>query len=210
MTGCEMTVQHYAADDKSAPSDVANDDIQLVRGCLQGSEASWSALVSKYKNLIFSIPIKYGFSREEAADIFQSVCLDLLHDLSTLRDSRALTGWLIRVTHHRCLRQKKQNRRFIASEMNPLDLTIAVAEIPENKVRELQREQILRSAIRTLKPRCQQLVEILFYESPPRPYKDIAESLGLATGSIGFIRSRCLEKLGRKLQEMGFGEQDGA
>ena len=49
------------------------------------------------------------------------------------------------------------------------------------------------------------LVQILFFESPARPYKDVAKSLGLATGSIGFIRARCLNKLGQKLQEMGFG-----
>ena len=116
---------------------MALDDVQLVSECLQGNEASWSTLLAKYKNLIYSVPVKYGFSREEAADVFQSVCLDLLHDLSNLRDSRALAGWLIRVTHHRCLHQRKQNQRYVASEMDPLELTIAVTEIPENKVREL-------------------------------------------------------------------------
>ena len=191
-----------------SPPNLVKDDVELVRGCLQGNEGSWAALLSKYKNLIFSIPIKYGFSGEEAADVFQSVCLDLLHDLPKLRDSRALPGWLSRVTHHKCIHQRKMNLRFSPSEMDPLDLTGAVAEIPENKMRELQQEQILRAAIRSLNPRCRQLVEILFFESPPRPYKEIAESLGLATGSIGFLRSRCLEKLGKKLQEMGFSGQD--
>ena len=72
-------------------------------------------------------------------------------------------------------------------------------------MRELQKEQMLRDAIGSLDPRCQQLVQILFFESPARPYKDVAKSLGLATGSIGFIRARCLGKLGEKLKEMGFG-----
>ena len=56
-----------------------DDDTRLVKECLRGEETAWSELVSKYKNLIFSIPIKYGFSQEEAADIFQSVCLDLVN-----------------------------------------------------------------------------------------------------------------------------------
>lgn len=200
-----MITPHSVASDESTFSNLVTDDARLIQECLQGNEASWSALLSKYKNLIFSIPIKYGFSREEAADIFQSVCLDILHDLSNLRDSRALAGWLIRITQNKCLHQMKQNRRFIASEMNPLDLMIAASEIPENKMRELQREQMLRTAIQSLSPRCRQLVEAVFFESPPRPYKEIARSLGLATGSIGFIRARCLNKLGQELQEMGFG-----
>ncbi len=200
-----MITSQSVTDDKSTLSNPVTNDAQLIQGCLQGNEASWSALVSKYKNLIFSIPIKYGFSREDAADIFQSVCLDILHDLSNLRDSQALAGWLARVTHNKCLHQLKQSRRFVSSETSPFELAISAGEIPENKVRELQKEQVLRDAIESLNPRCRQLVQILFFESPARPYKDVAKSLGLATGSIGFIRARCLQKLGEKLQEMGFG-----
>lgn len=198
-------VSQSATDNESTLSNPVTDDAKLIQGCLRGEEASWTALLSKYKGLIFSIPIKYGFSREEAADIFQSVCLDMLHDLANLRDSRALAGWLIRVTHNKCLRQLKQNRRFVSEEESPVEPEIPASEIPENRLRELQKEQVLRDAIESLNSRCRQLVEILFFESPPRPYKDVASSLGLATGSIGFIRARCLNKLNQKLQEMGFG-----
>lgn len=180
------------------------DDMRMVKGCLQGEEAAWSELVSKYKNLIFSIPIKYGFSQEEAADIFQSVCLDLVHELVSLREPRALAGWLIRITHNKCFHYMKDKRRYGVKEDDHLDPAIPADEIPENILGELQREQLLRTALRSLSPRCQRLVEMLFFESPPRPYREIAKSLSLATGSIGFIRGRCLEKLRRKVEEMGF------
>jgi hypothetical protein len=52
-------------------------DEQLVRDCLKGRDAAWSALIRSYKNLIFSIPIRHGFSQEDSADIFQAVCMDL-------------------------------------------------------------------------------------------------------------------------------------
>ena len=79
-----MTASQSVTGGETTLSNPVTSDAQLIQGCLQGNEASWSALLSKYKNLIFSIPIKYGFSREDAADIFQSVCLDILHDLSSL------------------------------------------------------------------------------------------------------------------------------
>jgi RNA polymerase sigma factor (sigma-70 family) len=204
-----MTASQSVTGNEATSSHSITNDAQLIQGCLQGNEASWSALLAKYKNLIFSIPIKYGFSREDAADIFQSVCLDVLHDLSSLRDSQALAGWLIRVTHNKCFHHLKQSRRFVASETSPFELAVSATEIPENKVRELQQEQVLRDAIGSLNTRCRLLVQILFFESPARPYKDVAKSLGLATGSIGFIRARCLSKLGEKLREMGFGEKAG-
>jgi hypothetical protein len=43
------------------------DDAKLVDHCLRGDEAAWAVLLSKYMNWICSIPIEYGFSREEAS-----------------------------------------------------------------------------------------------------------------------------------------------
>ena len=33
-------------------------DSRLVRACLDGDERAWAALIAKYKNLIYSIPLK--------------------------------------------------------------------------------------------------------------------------------------------------------
>jgi hypothetical protein len=45
---------------------------------------------------------------------------------------------------------------------------------------------------------------MLFYEHPPYPYTEVARKLGMATGSIGFIRGRCLKRLQAQLEELGF------
>jgi DNA-directed RNA polymerase specialized sigma24 family protein len=47
-------------------------------------------------------------------------------------------------------------------------------------------------------------VELLFFETPSRPYSEVAAELGLAVGSIGFTRQKCLERLRRHLEELGF------
>jgi len=178
------------------------DDATLVDHCLLGDEAAWSALVSKYKNLIFSVPIKYGFSREEAADIFQSVCLDLLCELRCLREPRALAGWLIRITHNKCFHQRTLNNRHV-SDNGQVDMA-TTEELPESRLHELQRDQALRTALGSLDPRCHKLVAMLFFESPARPYDEIAKSLSLAIGSIGPVRRRCLDELRKTLEEAGF------
>jgi DNA-directed RNA polymerase specialized sigma24 family protein len=69
---------------------------------------------------------------------------------------------------------------------------------------EVEREQALRDAMSSLSPRCQRLIQMLFFESPSRPYQEIARTLNLAGGSIGFIRGRCLDRLRAKLQSHGF------
>ena len=180
-------------------------DERLVHECCKGDPAAWSALIDKYKNLIFSIPIKFGLSRDDAGDIFQAVCVDLLAGLPQLREPKALPKWLMRTTFHQCLRWKKDR-------LNLLDDTQETdripepgsAELPANMIEQLQREQSIREAIASLPARCNQMVHMLFFETPPRPYQEIARELELATGSIGFIRGRCLKKLRLLLQEKGF------
>jgi len=161
-------------------------------------------LIDKYKRLIFSIPVKYGFSPDEATDIFQSVCLEMLSELPNLRKAEALPKWIMQVTAHKCFHRKRQMQRTEPSdsvEDRPEQITPPIAE---TILREAEEEQSLRQAIAELPPRSRELVHMLFFEEPTRPYQAIAESLGIATGSIGFIRQRCLEKLRRRLGEIGF------
>jgi RNA polymerase sigma factor (sigma-70 family) len=181
-------------------------DARLVRECLRGSEDAWAALLEKYKNLIFSIPIKQGMARDDAAEIFQRVCLLLLAELKHLRQPAALPMWLIRVTTHECLRWRRQEQAYAAREPGDAELALAPDEapVPDEMLARIREEQMLREAVVALPRRCRQLMEMLFFEDPARPYQEVARSLGLATGSIAFIRGRCLTRLRRQLEKMGF------
>ena len=91
-------------------------DTRLVRECLRGNEEAWSALIDKYKNLIFSIPIKYGFSVDDATEIFQAVCVGLLTELPKLREPKALPKWLMQITAHKCFHRKREQQRTESSD----------------------------------------------------------------------------------------------
>jgi len=177
-----------------------------VRECLRGSEEAWAALLDKYKNLTFSIPIKQGIPRGDAADVFQRVCLLLLAELPHLREPQALPMWLIRVTSHECQRWRRQEQPYAARETAEDDHKDVRDEqpLPEQLLAQVKEEQVLREAVLALPPRCRQLIDMLFFETPARPYQDIARSLGLAAGSIGFIRGRCLTRLRRELEKKRF------
>ena len=161
-------------------------------------------MISKYKNLIFSIPVKYGFSADESTDIFQAVCLELLSELPKLRKVKALPKWIMQITAHKCFHRKQQERRTEVSDPNDKQFEKSTPARAEEILREAEDEQGLRQAMSELTPRCRQLVHMLFYDEPARPYQEIAETLGIAVGSIGFIRQRCLERLRKRLLEEGF------
>jgi len=181
-------------------------DERLVASCRKGDQQAWAALVDKYKNLIFSIPIKLGLY-DDASDIFQSVCLDLLNDLQRLREPRALPKWLMQTCYHKCLQARRRAEKNVplAEEDGEFSADGNVpSTLPDDILVQLEKEQIVRNAISELSPRCERMVRMLFFETPPRPYEEIAKELGIATGSIGFIRGRCLVKLKQQLENMGF------
>lgn len=179
-------------------------DTRLVKECLGGNEEAWSLLIDKYKALIYSIPIKYGLPPHEAADVFQSTCMELLTRLPKLREPKALPKWLMQVAHHQCYRVKRQGQRLVSRDAEPDLPDPETPAIAENLVQQTQEEQMLREAIGGLTPQCRRLVELLFFETPPRPYTEVAAELGLALGSIGFTRQKCIERLRRNLDKLGF------
>jgi RNA polymerase sigma factor (sigma-70 family) len=185
-----------------SPSSNWTDDC-LVQACLTGNDEAWAALIDKYKNLIYIVPIRGGCSAEDAADIFQAVCLELFSELPRLRRIQSLRSWLLTVANHKLFHHRKQNHRSFQS----LDAeSAAVAEpaaLPAVVLEEIEHTHRIREIVAKLPERCQRLVQLLFYEHPPRSYADVARQLGVATSSIGFIRGRCLAKLEQYIRRAG-------
>jgi RNA polymerase sigma factor (sigma-70 family) len=201
MTTAAKPARGKTAKAKAAPGKV---DSRLVKECIKGNESAWTDLIDKYKNLIFSIPIHYGFSEEDSADIFQAVCMDLLAELPRLREAQALPAWLIQVARNKCFHRKQALQNHKVQAIDDLNLPAAAIHEPENIVAQVQQEQLLRDALCQLSPQCRQLIQMLFLETPPRPYEKVAKELNLAEGSIGFTRRNCLDKLRERLQALGY------
>src|SRR4029079_7370741 len=106
---------------------------------------------------------------------------------------------------HKCAHAKQLAQRHPwGAASHALEDVADTAIAGEQVLLEVEREQALRDAVTALPPRCRQLIQALFYETPARPYREIASQLNLANGSIGFIRGRCLGRLRNELHKNGF------
>jgi RNA polymerase sigma factor (sigma-70 family) len=174
-------------------------DEKLVGKCLQGDETAWAELVERYKNYVYSIIVRSGIDAGSAADVFQYVWLDVCKDLSKLRKQGAFRPWLTSVTLHRCYRWKDRKAREMIgqAELRSEAADAAASEVVEEPlwVGEIERQQLVRDGLRRLTSRCRELIRQLFFVQPSKPYAELASHLGVATGSIGFIRGRCLKRL---------------
>jgi RNA polymerase sigma factor (sigma-70 family) len=178
-------------------------DAELVSACLAGDEEAWGELIDRYSRLIFSIPLRQGLSRDDAADVYQAVCLDLVAELPKLRDPQALPAWLIRTTARKAGKWKRRHERFVPDEGDQAETAQDPGDLPDSLIEHCQRTQTLRDGINALPERCQAMVRMLFFESPARPYREVAQALGVATGSIGFLRMKCLDRLRSVLERVG-------
>ena len=197
----ESDLEHLLGNDGAE----MGEDEWLVQGCIQGDPQAWEDLIDKYKRLIFSIPIKYGASSADAADVFQSVCIEVMNCLPQLKNVQSLRAWLITVAIRQSYRWKKKQSNHVELDALEPDVAEGLASTPPvETLAQLEEEQIVRDVVARLAPRHRELVQLLFFEQPPLPYAEVARRMGLATGSIGFIRGRCLEKLRKALVEYGF------
>src|SRR5687768_4689004 len=86
-------------------------DQELILASRQGDAAAWESLVEKYERLVYSIPLNYGLSREDAADIAQITFTILLQSLDSLRDDSRLGAWLAMVARRHTWRLLNRQRR---------------------------------------------------------------------------------------------------
>jgi len=190
-----MTVQPFA----SLP------DTELIEACLKGDDQAWEALLVRYQRLIYSIPLRYGLPEHDANDVFQNVSLLLWENLERVRDRERLGAWLVITTRRECwrmLRRGGQNET-ISDAMNLVE-NLAGGKHSEDEFLELERQSQVRAAIGYLESPCRELLTLLFYAEPRPSYSEISQSLTLPEGSIGPTRARCLEKMMKILENIGF------
>jgi RNA polymerase sigma factor (sigma-70 family) len=182
-------------------------DPELIEACLKGNGPAWEALLARYQRLIYSIPLRYGLQLHDANDVFQNVSLLLWENLGRVRDRSRLGAWLSVTTRRECWRLLRHRRQQASvPEGAALDEQVSAAPHSEEVFLLLERQSQVRAAIEHLELPCRELLTKLFSEEPRPAYSQIAESLTLPEGSIGPTRSRCLEKLLKILEGMGFAD----
>jgi RNA polymerase sigma factor (sigma-70 family) len=183
---------------------VTTDIEDLVSGAREGDQGCWSELVARHQPIIDASCRRYRLSREDAADVSQTVWLQLTCHLDSIREPRALPGWIKVTAERESFRLIKIARRttslepivcFYEGQSNPSELRFSttVDEVDTELLR-TEEQVAVREGLAALKPNQRDLLLMLAAE-PAVPYAQISAELGLPVGSIGPTRARCLRKL---------------
>ena len=185
--------------------DVVDSDGDLIRRCRQGSRGAWQQLLNRYERLVYSIPLRYGLSRDDAADIAQITFTILIQSLDNLSEDSRLGSWLATVARRHTWRLLERNRREIASErLEGADLVesaVLLGKSDADSIEHWQLTEWLDAALSKISAACRELLLALYFQPEGSSYAEVGARLGMPVGSIGPRRARCLKSLRQVLSE---------
>ncbi len=178
----------------------------LLQACRAGDPAAWQAIIDKYERLVYSIPLRLGLDRDEAADIFQLTFAALLNSLDAIRDESKLGGWLATVARRHAWAAIGQRKSAVPlSDLQLEDEAALQAEARVLGAPDAERIQAwemslwLDQGLAQLTKKCRDLLTALYLDVNEPSYTEIARQLNIPMGSIGPTRARCLEALKLRL-----------
>ncbi|MDI1456328.1 RNA polymerase sigma factor [Streptomyces sp. NPDC003388] len=181
----------------------------LVRSAADGDAAAWKALVEGLSPLVWSVVRAHRLSEADAHEVYQTAWFRFAQHLHRLREPDKAGSWLASTARHECLKVLKGLTRLTLTD-DPQVLDRASEErTPEQSLIDSEEEAAQAERIRrlwqefeALGERCRQLLRVLM-ASPPPSYLEVSAALGIAVGSIGPLRQRCLRRLRARMDERG-------
>ncbi|HEX4704332.1 MAG TPA: sigma-70 family RNA polymerase sigma factor [Pseudonocardiaceae bacterium] len=165
----------------------------LLEDARAGDRTGIDAIVRELTPLLWHVARSEGLDEEASADVVQGAWLSLLGSLHDIHSPVALTSWLITVTKREAWRVNGLRKTERADEDVLAQLPDPAARPDEWAVADDQRKQLWR-AVAQLSDRCQRLMRVVAFTHRPS-YQEVGVALGIARGSIGPTRGRCLARL---------------
>ena len=150
----------------------------------QKTEAEFLDMMRKYNGIIYKVASFYTDENNTLEDLYQDVVLNLWKAFPNFREESQMSTWIYRIALNTCVSYyRKNSRRPACVEITP-DVKVyaeeneAVAELYAciNRLGKLERALIL-----------------LYLED--RPYKEIAEIMGITATNVSTKINRIKEKL---------------
>jgi RNA polymerase sigma factor (sigma-70 family) len=176
-------------------------DRDLILDCRNGDLGAWQRLLDRYERLVFSVPRRYGLSREDAADITQLTFTILFQSMDTLSEDSTLGAWLTTVARRHTWRRLDRKRREEAGLYGSSSEKILLADTDTEDVERWELTEWLNYGLSLVGKSCRDLLSALYLDPKQPSYAEVASRLGMAVGSVGPTRIRCLKRLRRILSE---------
>jgi RNA polymerase sigma-70 factor (ECF subfamily) len=117
-------------------------DQHYIDKILRGETNAFTALVDRYKDMIFSLSLKMLKNREEAEEVAQDTFIKIFNSLSKFKGDSKFSTWIYKIAYNTCLDRLKKNKKedlnisideFSAHLIKTMDNALSVLEDKERK-----------------------------------------------------------------------------
>jgi RNA polymerase sigma factor (sigma-70 family) len=167
----------------------------LVVQAREGDATAWNALVDSLAGVVWRVTAEAGLTYEDRQDAFAATFFRLFEHLDDIRDPTRVPGWLATTARNE-VRQIWRTKRRLEPRDEVEPAHPAVLSGVDEALLDGELRTALQAAFGRLGGPCQELLR-LTTAVPPLSYDQISQLTGLARGSLGPNRQRCLERLRR-------------
>lgn len=166
----------------------------LVADAVAGDRAAWDMIVDRMDNMVWSVVRSFRFSDADANDAAQMIWLRVVENLHKVRDPERLGLWIATTSRRECMRLIEKKSRVTPTDPDTGFTRLkAPGDVEMDQISRADAQRVLDS-MQLLSTDCQDLLRLVLCD-PPLSYKEISEVLGIAVGTIGARRQRCLLQL---------------
>ena len=173
-------------------------DSALVKSTLAGDEASFSKLMSFYKNKVKALGMGFFKNEADTEDFTQEVFLKVYTKLSTFRGDSLFSTWLTRLAYNIAINSIQRRKEF-CSLAESTELEAKDLNPEEQEIRKLTKEAV-REAIKELEDRYAVCLDLYFFHDIQ--YSQISEITGFPENTIKSHIFRAKKILKEKLKEL--------
>ena len=146
-------------------------DYEIIRACLSGCAECFSELVSRYKNLVYSIILRMVTDTEEANDLAQEVFIKAYKNLNKYHPDFKFSTWIMRITTNHVIdyRRKKKQQTVPLDDM---EYAASANSSPEERYIEKESALALKRIVEALPDMYK--IPIILYHQQGLSYQEIA------------------------------------
>lgn len=181
-------------------------DYDLIQMCINDDMNYFSELMTRYKNLVYSVILRMVNEREEANDLAQEVFIKVYKNLHKYYPEYKFSTWIIRITTNHVIdyrRKKKQE----SVPIEDVEYELSSEESPESVYMKKEQKESLNGLLDSMPDMYK--IPIVLYHKEGLSYQEIAEIIQEPLSKVKNRIFRGRKMLKESIMNTGVGEYYG-
>jgi RNA polymerase sigma-70 factor (ECF subfamily) len=175
-------------------------DLFYVRRARAGDVRAFSAIVSNYQKMVFTIVLKIVGNREDAEDITQEVFVKVFKSLDQFKEEAEFSTWLYRIAYNTTLSELRKRKLSFLSINENLDTdNEPITDEEELDVTEIKL-QYLEVALKKLPP--DEIFLVTLYYFKEQSIDAISKISDLSVANVKVKLHRIRKKLALEINQL--------